>query len=101
VKGWLGTILALIVGLGIGFAVGGGAGGLVGSGVGALSGAHLGACKAAMVAADLNIVDQATADRIARETLAALRTAAPEIVETGATDLASCRTQAGMEMLAG
>jgi hypothetical protein len=100
-KGWVWTLLAGVVGLGIGLLAGGGAGGLVGSGVGALTGAHLGACKAAMVATDQGLVDEPTANRIATAALAELERTAPELVTSGATDLASCRTEKGMEMLAG
>jgi uncharacterized protein YcfJ len=100
-KGWIATVVAAVAAFAVGMLVGGGAGGLVGSGAGALTGAHLGACKAALVAAEKGLVDQATADRIARETLAELERVAPEVVKSGATDLASCRTQAGMDMLAG
>lgn len=100
-KSWIGVVLAGVVGLGIGLVAGGGAGGLVGSGVGALAGAHLGACKAAIVAVDQGIVDAATADRIARAALVAMQGATPELVKTGAADLASCRTQKGMDLFAG
>ncbi len=100
-KGWIWPLLTGVIGLLAGLFVGGGAGGLVGSGVGALSGAHLGVCKAVMVAADKGIVDEATADRIATETFAQIKAVAPELITTEATNLATCRTQKGMDMLAG